>query len=326
MEFIELDLTIATEEQIKAAIDCNNRTSRLMQSEIDKLKRVAEAAKKTKKTPVEEPKEEVIVPQKQIIDEDFENEIEYYYSQLKDLNLSNIEDEFETAIPSRKHYQYERILLRLKLESLRAIKEIKDLFAEEGLSIDDMSSFKEEIDLELKKIELIDKALEPLKEDEKQEEQKKNNLILVPTTGGDIRVLEEIDSIAPEYYERFLGLFQSIQDGTFKNVQRFARNSELAGLCEVKDFKVRVLFVRLNRDSYAVISAFIKKSDNDRAYRSSLTKKYSDYQLVEDSLIKNLSDEEFMNLHKDYETELIRKLTPSTDKSIPFIKKKGGES
>ena len=50
MEFIVLDLNTATEDQIKAAIDCNNRTSRLMNSEIDKLRRVAESAKKSKKT------------------------------------------------------------------------------------------------------------------------------------------------------------------------------------------------------------------------------------------------------------------------------------
>ena len=48
MEYIVLDLDTATEDQIKAAIDCNVRTSRLMRSEIEKLRRVAESEKKTK--------------------------------------------------------------------------------------------------------------------------------------------------------------------------------------------------------------------------------------------------------------------------------------
>lgn len=323
MEFIELDLTTATEEQIKAAIDCNNRTSRLIQSEIDKLRRVAETAKKGKRPIIIQVEQKEERKQTSQVDQDFENEIEYYLSQIKELKLSNIEDEFATSIPSRMHYQYERILSRLKLESIRLIKEIKDLLAEEGLSLEDMNAFKEELDLELKKIELINKALEPVKENEESKTPQKNKLIFVPTAGGDIRILDEIDSIPYEYYDRFLGLFQSIKDGTFKNVQRFTGNNELNGLCEVKDFKVRVIFVRLTKDTYAVISAFVKKSDNDKAYRAAVVKKYSDFQLVESSLRQNASNEEFQELHKTYETELFDKLSPTT--KTPVLKKKGGE-
>lgn len=323
MEFIVLDLDTATEDQIKAAIDCNNRTSRLMSSEIEKLKRVAETAKKGKKPVVLQPEPKEEKKETSVVDEDFENEVEYYLAQVKDLKLSNIEDEFEMSIPSRMHYQYERILNRLKLESIRLIKEIKELLVEEGLSLEDMNAFKEELDLELKKIELINKALEPVKENEESKTPQKNKLIFVPTAGGDIRILDEIDSIPYEYYDRFLGLFQSIKDGTFKNAQRFTGNNELNGLCEVKDFKVRVIFVRLSKDSYAVISAFVKKSDNDKAYRAAVVKKYSDFQQVESSLRQNVHNEEFLALHETYEKELFDKLSPST--KTPVLKKKGGE-
>lgn len=323
MEYIVLDLDTATEDQIKAAIDCNVRTSRLMRSEIEKLRRVAESAKKTKKPIiVEQPisEEKVLKPE---IDEDFENEVDYYLSQIKELKLANIDEDFEKAIPSRKHYQYERILNRLKLESLRTLKEIKDLLGEEGLTTEDISVFQSEYSLELKKIELINKALAPQKEEELGEEKTENKLIFVPTQGGDIRILEEIDSMPSEYYERFLGLFQSIKDGTFKNAQRFTGNNELAGLCEVKDFKVRVIFVRLNRDSYAVISSFIKKSDNDKAYRASVVRKYSEFLNMEQSLRANLDNEEFMALQATYEQELFNKLSPSS--KTPVVKKKVGD-
>lgn len=323
MEYIVLDLDTATEDQIKAAIDCNVRTSRLMRSEIEKLRRVAESAKKTKKPIiVEQPisEEKVLKPE---IDEDFENEVDYYLSQIKELKLASIDEDFEKSIPSRKHYQYERILNRLKLESLRTLKEIKDLLGEEGLTTEDISVFQSEYSLELKKIELINKALAPQKEEELGEEKTENKLIFVPTQGGDIRILEEIDSMPSEYYERFLGLFQSIKDGTFKNAQRFTGNNELAGLCEVKDFKVRVIFVRLNRDSYAVISSFIKKSDNDKAYRASVVRKYSEFLNMESSLRANLDNEEFMALQATYEQELFNKLSPSS--KTPVVKKKVGD-
>ena len=49
MEYIVLDINEATEEQFISTIESNNRTARLMRSEIAKLRRVAETAKKTKK-------------------------------------------------------------------------------------------------------------------------------------------------------------------------------------------------------------------------------------------------------------------------------------
>ena len=327
MEFIVLDLNNATEAQLTATLECNSRTARLMSSEIEKLRRVSEAAQKSEK----QPEEETIVVQSQekeqsIVDEDFENEVEYYYSQIKKLNSDNLDSEFLNALPARKNYQYERIMNRLKLESFRTIKEIKDFLSEEGLSSGEISIFKDDLELEFRKIQLLDKYLAPQAEEEKVQETKENNLIFVPTSGGGIRVLDEIDSMPIEYYDRFNGLFRSIKEGTFKNVKRFAGNSELAGLCEVRDNKVRVLFVRLNNDSYAIISAFIKKADNDSVYRSSVTKKYMNYQIVENSLISNLSNEDFTQLHKDYEQELFRKLSPSIDKAIPVVKKKSGDT
>ena len=101
MEFIVLDLNTATEDQIKAAIDCNNRTSRLMNSEIDKLRRVAESAKKSKKTFLLQEETKEPEQEKEEIDQDFENEVGYYLAQVQELKLSNIEDEFEMAIPSK---------------------------------------------------------------------------------------------------------------------------------------------------------------------------------------------------------------------------------
>ena len=46
MEFIILDLDTATEEQLKAAVECNYRTFRLMSSKIETLKKANEQALK----------------------------------------------------------------------------------------------------------------------------------------------------------------------------------------------------------------------------------------------------------------------------------------
>lgn len=325
MEFIVLNLDEATEDELISTINCNNRTARLISSEIDKLKKVATSVRKTaikEQEPKDTQFENITEPR---IDEDFENEVDYYYSALKELTLENIEEKLPDVLPSRKNYQYKRILYRIKAEIMKNLKDIIDFLQEEGLILETASDFKEEISLEQKRLTLITERLKEKEETIIQEElPENNNLIFVPTTGGNIRILDEIDHIDADYYERFLGLFQSIKDGTFKNVQRFSRNSDLAGLCEVKDFKTRVIFVRLSKNSYALISAFIKKSDNDKGYRNMLASRYSDYQNIEDSLINNLDNEEFINLHKQYEEELFNKLSPGK-KDLPIIKVKVGE-
>lgn len=321
MEYIVLDLDTATEEQLRAAIDCNNRTYHMMTSEIAKLKKVAESTRKLTRPEIVE-EEQIVVEEKSEIDNDFENEVEYYYQALKEIPEEELEDEILTALPSRKNYQYQRIMYRLKAEILRSIKEIREFLAEEGLSLEE-ADLEEEMALEVKRLSLIDGQLALKEETISEEVQVNNNLIFVPTTGGNIRVLDEIDHIAPEYYERFNGLFQSIIDGTFKNVQRFSNQRDLAGLFEVKDFKTRVIFKRLNKDSYAVISAFIKKTDNNKGYQNMICSRYRDYLLIEDSLKANLDNPEFMAMQQLYTEELFNRVSSST--ISPVVKAKVGE-
>lgn len=76
MEYIILNVDAATEEQLRAAIDCNNRTYKMMISEIAKLKRVADSAKKVVKTEsLESETTEVELPES-TKDDDFEDEVE----------------------------------------------------------------------------------------------------------------------------------------------------------------------------------------------------------------------------------------------------------
>ena len=82
MEFIILDLDTATEEQLKAAIECNYRTFRLMSSKIETLKKANEQAlkkaqqKKEETFHQQEPIEEVVDD----IDAEFEEEVAFFVS------------------------------------------------------------------------------------------------------------------------------------------------------------------------------------------------------------------------------------------------------
>ena len=329
-QYVNVDHEHASEEQLRAAIQYNSRAFREISAENAKLKRVVATAKQESSFDEDQEffEEEVQSSSDEsesssTKDDDFTSEAEYYYSALKEIPEDELEEKIDTALPIKTNHDYEKILLRIKAEIIRSKGDIEFVIAQGDLPKGDLIKLKDDLLLEQRLADLIAKRLKKETMELNTEESQENTLIFVPTSGGNIRILEEIDKIDPEYYERFYGLLQSIKDGTFKNVKRFSGNSELAGLCEVKDFKTRVIFKRLNSNTYAIISAFIKKSDNDKGYRKMLKNHYSNYQSIEDQLIANLQNEEFIKLQKGYEKELFDKI--SSSKGDGAIKVKDGD-
>ena len=321
MEFIVIkDLTDVTEEQLLEAMKKNANTASLCREQIRKMK--AAAAKTKKVVPIPDIEE---YPQTSTIEDDedkanFEEEIEYYISGMKEITADNIDEEIQDVLPVRKNPNYRTILYRLKLESLRNIREIEELF-EETDETEDLTIFKEEIILEQRKIAYIDKALTQQNSSEIiQGPEEKNNIVFVPTSGGSIRVLDEMERIPQEYQAGFKELFDSIQDGTFKGIKKFKNNNALNGIIEVKGFQVRVVFARLNKNTYALITAFIKKCDNDNGYISVLKQKVADYRLISEQLKKNLSNPEFMDQQREYTEELYRLLGEQDSKGTSYVK------
>lgn len=236
-----------------------------------------------------------------------EDEMEYYINNLSTINIDTPEITVKALLPSLQNKNATNILLRLKLECIKNMREINELLSEvDDISVEDLKGFKQELNIEQKKLEIINKRLLPVpKEKAESEELQENKLIFVPTTGGNIRVLEELKSIPSEYYERFYGLFSSIKDGTFKNVKSFRRlNNNDPLFCEVKDTAVRVMFARIGPQEYAVITCFIKKTDNNKGYRNQLEQKMGDYKQIAPILIANLENEEFMEQNEKYEQML----------------------
>lgn len=327
--FIILDSSDLTEEQLLEAIKSNCTTATLTRQEIEKLKKLEqEDAKKTKAVVTEdaEVEEKTTEEKTQNIDQEFEDEVSYYLSLLSKITLDNI-DEMHYVLPSKKHYRYNDILYRLKLSVIKNLKEIKEWIAEEGHDLAIYQEFKEEIELEQEKLKRLTEALthDEEKEEASTSDEIDNKLIFTLTSGGNIRVFEELDHIEPEFYERFNALFKSIKDGTFKRIKRFASNSEFAGLSEVRGNQVRVVFDRVGIDSYAIITAFVKKTTIDTYYKVAMRKKVSEYYKQCDQIKENLSDEEFVAQHEFYEKELFNKISSSQMQGSQSTKKKGCE-
>lgn len=235
--------------------------------------------------------------------DDFEEEVKYYLSDF--LNIKEFSREaFEAVLPSRSNYNYAKILLRIMAEITHDIIDIKNIIC----SNSDMNN--EELEEFIQELESLDDKRYILKEilltEEKTEVlENKNNLIFLPIVGtNEVRIFDELKYIPQEKYAGFLELFQSIKNGTFKNVRRFVNNSEYSGMIEVKGHQVRVAFQRLSNDCYAIISMFVKKSQNSYGYRVSLANRYSEYKLIENELREKVKDPKFILENREYEDKL----------------------
>jgi len=240
-------------------------------------------------------------------DSEFEDTIKYFLQDYSLLEEGFDEEELFDMLPSKKLYRYKDILYRLIAESYKEIKILNEFASDSTIKSADLEDIKSLILNEKRKIDLVKEFLNK-KEEKVELNDEKNSLILVPTTGGNIRILSELESMPIEYMPLFKELVDSIVDGTFKNVKGFNNNNNLNGVSEVKGPGVRIVFKRLSKNKYALITAFIKRSNNDMGYQDSLRSKVADFRLIHDDLKANLDNQEFIDENNKYVLELYRLL------------------
>lgn len=286
-----------------------------MKEEIDLVKSVE--IKELKRSYEEEENKKSVVFSE---DKAFEDEIKYYYENIRDVKVDdNLKQNLEMALPSKKHGNYEKINLRLRAELLREIKIIYELIKEEEVDKDDLIDLKGEISNIKIKSEMIKSITEEQEKSDTEVKSISNQLIFTETSSGNIRILDEIDHIDQDYYDRIIALLNSIKDGSFKNVKRFRSiNNKTAGVSEVKLFKVRVLFEKVEANKYAIISVFVKKSDMDKGYVEQIGHRISVYKNQEDEIKSQLSDDIFLMKNREIEQIVYTKLL---DKAITPVKK-----
>ena len=240
-------------------------------------------------------------------DSEFEDTIKYFLQDYSLLEEGFDEEELFDMLPSKNLYRYKDILYRLIAESYKEIKILNEFASDSTIKSADLEDIKSLILNEKRKIDLVKEFLNK-KEEKVELNDEKNSLILVPTTGGNIRILSELEGMPIEYMPLFKELVDSIVDGTFKNVKGFNNNNNLSGVSEVKGPGVRIVFKRLSKNKYALITAFIKRSNNDMGYQDSLRSRVADFRLVHDDLKANLDNQEFIDENNKYVLELYRLL------------------
>lgn len=328
MEFIILDLDDEiSSEEIFEVISKNHNTSMLMDKEVKKLKELSSKSTKRVENDNKRPEKEMIYDEVDEVNSELNDKVDYYNYLISSIDdCEDLQDQIESSLPNPNTGDYKTIVLRLKLKLLKRIKETADFISEcrEEFDDEDLEEYKEEIRLCSKKLEIL--KSESNEEVNENKTSTKNNFFFPVSSMGNIRVIDEIEKISkssPEFCSEFLELFQSIQDGSFKRVKRFLNNNKLVGISEVRGFKPRVVFDRIGKNDYAIITAFLKKCDNDRGYKDSLELKIQKYMSQRDNIVKRLNNSEYRALNEQYTNELFGKLGYNKEDSKSIEKRLG---
>ena len=318
MDFVKVDLEKVNLQELLLIMNKNHTLAIQKNEEIEKMNNFTNS--KSTLFTIEEPKKEINVNNENIkVNIDFEKKIEGYLQELKKISLDNIDEKMSQILPEKEDYDYTRIIYRLQLEELKELYELEEFMKVEkdNLSLDDKEEFELEKLLEEKKLLYLKNALLP---EEEKDEIIENNLIFVPTTGGNIRVLNELMAVPLEYRENFLEILKSIKEGTFKNAKRFYNNANMTKIMEVRGFQTRILYERIAKNTYSIITAFIKKTNSDRGYLESIYQKAGDYFNIKEKIKSLLNDEEFLRINKQYEEEIFNLLQKKNEKAKEKVK------
>ena len=304
--FIDTD-TITDDEELLKALKHNNKVSSSMKQEIKEMEKLDEANKKMS-----------FKIEKQNFEEDDEYEEEqdedsdylYYYEPIKDvsedISITELEKIIKENLPSKNNPNYFKIISRMMAEILKEIMEYEEIKSDSIGEKEIIEETQKLIDLNKRKINFIRSTKEI---ETNEEEVKENNLYFLKTTSGNIYCLNDLDKIKNEYYESFEELFKSIKDGTFKRAKRLnSNNLKTSSLSEVRGFKTRVLFDKLDENNYIIIMCVVKKCNYDNGYKKSLETRGLTYRAMKPKILSQKNSEESKTENKDIEKKLFLKL------------------
>lgn len=310
----ENDSVVKMEESVLE----NVKTIELLQKEVENLRKINSKITTADEEVIEEEKNESLF---ELTEMDNENdillEIEYYFSKINKIDFSstsNLQEEILMALPSLKHGNFQMILYGINILILKEINEMRVFVETEKVNLtkEELKQFKDEIIRLQSKITIINNTIDSKKTNAKVgEEQELNNIVFMETSSGNIYAIEDLDGIPKEYYAGFYELFKSIQDGTFKNIRYLSTtNHSVAGISEVKGFKKRIIFDRVNNNTYVIIAVLPKKSDWDKGYKEKLKNRISIYRMRENDIKEKSNNDDYLKLNQEILDKIYEHIKP----------------
>lgn len=304
MKFKEIENQNSNEEKLNI-IEDNYLTAREMRNGI----RYHESLhhQDSKKNVSQTPDHEVInTKSRTAVDSYYKELVDFYVGKYRRLEIGFKEEDLLAILPDKSVYRYSDILKKLISESIKEIQELNEMFKDEIFDKDSYEELKKHTVHEKRKINVI-KNIMTQKEEISIDEQEieKNQIFFAPTKSGKIRIISELEDISPEYYPVLSELLVSIIDGTFKGIGKF-NSGQISGLLEVTapGQGAKIIFKRISKNIYVVISAFVGRSMKESGYRDSIRTKIADYKIISDKLKAKCEDQEFIELNEQYLSEV----------------------
>lgn len=120
----------------------------------------------------------------------------------------------------------------------------------------------------------------------------------------------DLEDIREEYYNDFYSLLESIKNGTFKQIKKFANvRRDLYSFTEVKKYQTRIFFTKLDNNTILICGAMVKKVDSSKHYFDYLVNRTKSLNNIDLNSIKEcLNNREFINNEEDIYNRIISNL------------------
>lgn len=129
-----------------------------------------------------------------------------------------------------------------------------------------------------------------------------NKIIYTKTDLNNVNFLSDLDKIPSDFYENVGNAFNSILDGSFKNMKRLGKSDEgfACALFQVRDSDIRIFYSTFDFDVYIVGGVIVKKVSTSRDYSTYVRKISRDIKACKESLSGKKYDlEEHDNITKE---------------------------
>lgn len=232
-------------------------------------------------------------------------------------SVNNVED-LENILPDYYTDKYEHLIQKILLDLQKDAKDFYDLYVS-SIDEDEKQEYMKELKEVKEKINyIIDYHQEQLLQQdnlETEEHESNNKIIYLKTESGTPYSLKDLKNIDPTYYESFLELFNSIENGSFKNFKSFnGSNSNIGNIYEVRGFKTRIIFDRVSNDTYIVLLMLVKKINNDTYYQTALSDRVNTYRKQKNDILKSINNEDYLNECNEITNEIKETLSSKARK------------
>lgn len=229
-------------------------------------------------------------------------DVSYYMEYLR---YAEEKSDLEIFMPNVNDNDFDDVYAGIMLSLQRKLV-LTNKLLKETLNKEEIIKLKEELD----KINFMMKLVLDYKEDcmeidYTESEDNKDGLpflVYSKTEAGNVVLLKDLKREAPESYDDFLSLFESIAKGQFKS-PKILTNLPLS-VTQVRHNNARITFEILDENVFLITGAFIKKVMSSKFYKNNLYNILKNSEMSKSYILNNLNTQSFIDEQEEITKEV----------------------